>query len=196
MTKLIFRYNSFYDYMLARLAGEEFLSSHETEGKNYLSNIEGFWEPLNDKVFSHYQELGFVLPEYWFAYPVHHWKNLTPFDDPLTFIIKENLEEVVATIIHEVCHNFFGYYENREICDKIWKNVETRFTEEDSDTKKHLIIIPLAASSLYKIFGQEKTEHLLNNEKKYEGLERAWQIIDQNKPDFKNPLKLIFDLRL
>ena len=53
---------------------------------------------FSNKVAKDYQKLGFKLPEFWFVYPVHSRRNLIPFDDPLTIIIKDDLDETVAKI--------------------------------------------------------------------------------------------------
>ena len=183
MTKLYFRYNPFYDRMLSRLANESFNVAVEQDGGEFIKKIQSHWDQYNDQIFGFYKTKGFVLPEYWLAYPVHAKKGLIPFDDPLTFIIGGDFEAMTATVVHELGHIFFGYYENKDMCGKLWEHIDRKFEAEDEDTKKHLIVIPLAMAGLHRIFTEEKVLRLAAMEKNYEGLERAWAILG------KKPLK-------
>lgn len=192
MTKLVFRYTGFYDEMLARLAGQEFRASHAREGRTFQRRITNHWKKYNDRIFRYYARLGFVLPSFWLAYPVHPWRRLIPFDDPLTFFITKDLDASVATIVHELCHVFFGYVENREIGGRLWRHITHAFPKEDLATQKHLGVIPLARGGLLRIFDQRKAALLLEREEKYEGLERAWRILNiQPRPLDENPLRVI-----
>ena len=60
----------------------------------------------------------------------------------------------------------------------------------------HLIVIPLTWGGLRQIFPEEKVNQLLLLEKKYEGLEKAWQVLDK-KPmkNEENPLEYILSFK-
>jgi hypothetical protein len=195
MTALFIRYKPFYDSTLARLAGESLSEQQTTEGREFVKNLQAHWDRYNDKVFLFYKDNGFVLPEYWFAYAVHRWKNLIPFDDPLTFFINTNLDLAVAELIHEICHVFFSYYENKILVDKLWSGIQKKFSSEDEITKGHLLVIPMTEACLLNLFGKEKTEALLEAEKHYIGLEKAWNILDsqpsEHKADFLERINLL-----
>lgn len=194
MTQLYFRYNPYYDQTLARLAGEKLDVRGIQEGYEFIDRITAAWSPLNDRLFRYYRSLDLVLPNFWFAYPVHAQSGLIPFDDPMTIIIKSSLDEVVATVIHELCNAFFGYIENRKACDRLWTPVEEAYRSEDRDTQIHLIVNILARAGLYEVFGEEKAESLLKLEKHFSGLEQAWAIIDKLQLDPTQPLKAILCL--
>lgn len=182
--------------MLARLANEIQSPNEIEEGNDFASKITTTWDKYNDQIFSYYNDLGFVLPDFWLAYPVHARTGLIPFSDPLTIIIKPELDEVVATLVHELCHVFFAYIDNKKQCDSLWSEFQPNFPSEDFGTQVHLIVNILAASGLYQIFGQQKAEELLSIEKHYPGLERAWEIIDRNKVDFTQPMQAILNLKI
>jgi len=166
--------------MLARLAGQSLTNEQRQGGVEFAQQFQDFWNKHNDDIFSFFKEHGFVLPDYWFAYPVHKWKNLIPFDDPLTFFIQEDFDLILAEVVHEICHTFFSYYENKEVSERLWNGIQKKFADEDETTKGHLLVILMTEACLIKIFGAEKAEELLVVEKHFEGLERAWQILDAN----------------
>lgn len=189
MTNLFIRYRPFYDAMLARLARQEFTAAHKGEGEKFQKISQDFWNGFNDRLFAFYRESGFVLPEYWFAYPVHKWKNLIPFDEPMTFFIQDDLGLVCAELVHEICHTFFSYFENKETVGRLWHETLSKFSREDESTQKHLLVLPMTEAGLIYLFGERKASTLLKGEKKYEGLERAWKILEacpaQDKLDFQ-----------
>lgn len=197
MTQLYFRYNTHYDYMLARLTGESFDWQHmEKEGFDFRNKITEHWGKYNDNFFDYYKGLGLALPSFWIAYSVHMHKGLIPFSDPLTVLIKENIDDVTATLVHELCHVFLTHSENSEIWNKLYKYINQEFVNEDWDTKVHLITNPLAAAGLINSYGVEEAQKLLAIEKKYEGLERAWEIIDNAELKFEDPIKEILSLKI
>ncbi len=196
MTELIFRYAKFYDYMLSRLRGEEFPLSNEADGQAFNTRITEYWQKYNNVTFKYYKKYNLTLPDFWLAYPVHSKKNLIPFSDPLTLIIKDDLDDVVSTIVHEICHVFFDFYGNIETCDKLWNQIKKTFPNEDQGTQEHIPVIILARAGLRHIMGPEKAEFLLAREKEYEGLARSWEIIDGQKTLSEDPIEAIFNLKI
>lgn len=137
-----------------------------------------------------------VLPGWWLAYPVHPWKRLIPFSDPLTILIKRNLDDIVATIVHELCHVFFSYYKNNAVFSRPWRHIRRTFAQESVTTQLHRVVHPLTRAGRTHLFGEQKAERPFAPERKYEGLTRAWAIIDARpSPLPANPLDAVRALR-
>ena len=195
MTKLVFRSVIHYDATLAKLAGRELSSDAEKELDDFVVEMQKLWDTYNDTLFSYYESIGLTLPETWNAYPIHSNGEITSFAEPTTVIIRENKEEVIATLVHELCHVFCSFDQNDVVITPIWEKISGAFSEVDEMNRSHIMIIVLARAGLIAIFGKEKTEQLLALEKKYQGLDKAWEVIDANQDiDTENPIEYLEEL--
>lgn len=154
MTELIFQYSGVYDRMLAKLTGEKFDDKCLQEGSDFEKKIGMEWKKYNNKVFKYYKNLGFQLPDFWLAYAVHPWKDITPFSSPLTIIIHDGSDKIISTVIHELCHVFISYHKNKKASMKLWQHIIKSFPNKNRCTQEHLIVIPLARSGVYYVFGK------------------------------------------
>jgi hypothetical protein len=195
-TELIFRYSVIYEQTLAKLSGEAFDDSKTNAGYKFAADYTQYWKNYNDKIFAYYGSFGLNLADFWMVYFVYPKKNLVPFSDPLTAIIKDDLEDVTATMVHELCHVLMEYYSNMEIWKKLYNHVQSKYGSEDFTTKAHIIVNTLAAYGLIEIYGKEKALELLSREKNYPGLKRAWEILDQKADilNLSNPIQAILSL--
>lgn len=195
MTKIIFRSVVHYDATLARLAGRELSDTAEQELDDFAVEMQKLWNSYNDTLFSYYESIGLTLPETWNVYPIHSNGEITSFTEPTTVIMRENKEEVIATLVHELCHVFCSLDQNDAVITPVWKKISEAFLELDEMNRSHIMIIVLARAGLITIFGKEKTEQLLALEKKYPGLDKAWGIIDANQDiDIENPIGYLEEL--
>lgn len=176
-TQLYIRYSPIYDRALAKLAGERLNERDVAEGYSYARSFSEHWKPINQKVFDYYRGIGLMLANFWLAYPVHKRPNLIPFNDPLTFTMKGDLDEVTATVIHELCHTFFAYFSNKTRADKLWLPIKKKYSMEADDVREHVMINILAAAGYQHIFGAQKTQHLIDLERSYPALQRSWNLI-------------------
>lgn len=185
-TKLYFRYSDIYDESLANLAEDSF--DYKNTGWKYekTNEFSKYWEPFNDKVFDYYNSIGLTFPEFWVAYFVESRKDLIPFSDPLTLLLKDNNEVMMVDLVHELCHSLFVYYENEETWNKVFKTIETKYSNEDFITKVHLIVIIFTYFGLLQIIDKDKIHNLLDIEKNYDGLKRSWEILDSMPSVFES----------
>ena len=195
MTNLFFRSIIHYDATLAKLAGRELSSDAEKELDDFVVEIQKLWDAYNDTLFSYYESIGLTLPETWNVYPIHSNGEITSFAEPTTVIMRENKEEVIATLVHELCHVFCSFDQNDAVITPIWEKISGAFSKLDEMNRSHILIIVLARAGVKKILGEEKTQQLLALEKKYPGLDKAWEIIDANKDiDAENPFEYLESL--
>ena len=185
MTQLYFRYSEIYEYMLAQAAGEKLSDEEVKSGYVFADTYIKYWEQYNTPIFEYYKNLGFVTPDFWVAYFIHSRKRMTPFSDPLTLFIKENLDELTAVLVHELGHVMLSYGPNSALYQKLMYHLQKTYPNHDFGTNIEIMTILLARWGLIKIFGEEKTEKLLAIEKTYPSLKKAWEVID-SQPDVLN----------
>lgn len=181
MTHLIFRYSEVYDQNLSILAGNILSATEIKEGYNFTNAFQKYWNKFNDQIFSYFKENGLILPSYWLAYFIHFKQDLTPFSDPLTLIINENYPSITAVLLHEIGHVLLSYEDNLSFYKTTYSKINKKYLDESWETKIHIMVNILAYFSLSQIYTNEIVQDLLQKEKKYPGLERAWEIIDQSQ---------------
>lgn len=195
MTKLIFRSSIHYDQTLAQLAGASLSLDASQELDQFVQEIQSLWNQYNDSFFSYFAGVRVTMPEVWYVYSIHANGKITSFAEPTTIIIRGNKDEVIATLVHELCHVFCGLDQNEAVLSPIWEKISVTFQMKDIGTREHIFVNVLARAGLRHIFGNEKAESLLGIEKKYEGLQRAWEIIDASKSTvYDEPLKFLEEL--
>lgn len=195
VTQLYFRYSPIYDKTLATLTGSHLTRSQIKEGLIFADTFSKYWQNKNDKIFKYYKKIGFVLPNFWLAYPVHSQKRKTfvPFSDPLTIFISKDSDAVAATMIHELCHTFFGYFENVKRAEELWSIIVKKFPLESVDVQEHILVNVLAAGGYFVVFEEKQAIRLILREHKYPSLKRSWDIIFKY---ISAPLKLKDSLRV
>jgi len=195
MTKIIFRSAFQYDTILSELAGHKLERDVFKELDVFVSEMQKMWDEYNDIFFSYFESMGITMPAIWNVYPIHSNGKITSFSEPTTLIMKENRDEVIATLVHEVCHVFCGLDQNDVVLSPIWERVSDAYKEEELVVREHIFVNVLARAGLRRIVGQEKAEALLKMEKDYEGLEKAWRIIDGSRSvAYDEPLKFLEEL--
>ena len=169
------------------------------KGIDYCQKIQTKWDKINNKVFTVFKTFGFKLPVYWLAYPVSNWEKLTPFSDPLTFIISEKWNKVFSIIVHELAHVEMSFISNQKIKKNIYSYIERKFPEENRATKVHIPVNLLQESVIKKVITNYKRALRRKrdlNDTTHPGYQKAWQVLDRNrnKLDLDNPVKSIFKL--
>ncbi len=197
MNQLYFRYSEVYEYMLSSACGETLSEEKINIGYDFVNKYIEHWNKYNDVIFNYYKEIGFVVPDFWIAYFIHPRKGITPFSDPLTLFIKEDLDEVTATLVHELAHVILSYGPNFELEQKLWNHIQKTYPENSFGTNIELMTIIVAKEALKKIFDKDKAEKYFSLEKSYSSLRRAWEIIDsQNEASYESdPIKEILNLK-
>jgi hypothetical protein len=190
MTTLQFRYSDIYDQTLDRIAGKtEGNATLFSDGNAFAQKYSEYWQQYNEPIFLYYQQFSLIVSEFLTTYFVYPKPGLTAFSDPLTLTIKSDLEEITASLVHELCHNFliYSYYHRTGVNAKLYSHVHQVFEKEPRGAQIHIIVNILTRYGLLQIYGPIKTQALLNKEKNYPGLERAWEIIDAHPAVFKQP---------
>lgn len=194
-TKLIFRSSFHYDKTLAQLAGIVLHESTQQELDMFVQEIQVLWNNYDDSFVAYFASIGIAMPENWSVYPIHSNGKIVSFADPTTIIMRENKDEFIATLVHELSHVFCGQDQNEAVLSRTWDKVSATFSMEDIGTREHIFVNVLARAGLRHIFGPEKAESLLTIEKEYEGLQKAWEIIDASKSiAYDQPLKFLQEL--
>lgn len=191
--KILLKYVPIYDANLSLASGVTLSDAEITVGYEYCALLEKEWDSVA-QVLEYYTLLGFKLPNQTPVYLTHPRGTFTPFSDPLTLHIKVELNDVLATLIHEYCHVLFLYHENDAIADKIWNAVQKAFPTEDFSTQDHIIINKLTEAGLCYLWGKEKADDILSKERILPGLERAWKILDSAGLKNTNPIEAILEL--
>ena len=191
--KILLKYVPVYDANLSLASGVTLSDAEISEGYEYCTLLEKEWNTVA-QVLEYYTSLGFKLPNQTPAYLTHPRETFTPFSDPLTLHIKEDMNDVLATLIHEYCHVLFLYYENDTLADKIWSAVQKAFSAEDFSTQDHIIINKLTEAGLYYLWGKEKTDTILSKERILPGLEQAWKILNSAELKNTDPIEAILEL--
>lgn len=196
MTQLIFRYSDIYDQMIASWLGKKWKNEYAKNGFKYVEAVQGQWNKINNKVLAVFESFGFKLPDWWLAYPITGWKETIPFSDPLTFWISNDWDYIDTTLIHELAHVEFTYYENEKLTNKIYKYVERTFAKEERVTIIHLPVNLLQLGVMAKVF-PKKYEKMLARQKSFPRLKRAWEIIEENKDkiNLSQPIESILKLK-
>ena len=200
LTELYFRYSSMYDRTLALLAGGVISEQQIAEGFEFAKKYAVYWQEKNSIIFEYYKNIGLILPDFWFAYPVHSQPHtgLIPFDDPLTFFITKDFDKAGATIIHELCHNFFGYFANSKRAEKLWNPVTKMFVKEPIDVQQHILINALASGGYFQVFGETVAIDLIKHEMTFPSLTRSWQLLSDHVDNqlhlLRNPVNIIESL--
>lgn len=191
--KILLKYVPIYDANLSLASGVTLSDAEITEGYEYCALLEKEQGNIA-QVLEYYTSLGFKLPNQTPVYMTHPRGTFTPYSDPLTIHIKEDTNDVLATLIHEYCHVLFLHNENDVLADKIWNAVQKAFPTEDFGTQDHIIINKLTEAGLYYLWGKEKTDTILSKERTLPGLERAWEILDSAGLGNPNPIEAILEL--
>lgn len=197
MTQLYFRYSEIYDKNLTKWLGAKWDDQSAVKGHQFVIDIQHEWNQINDKVFEAYESFGLQLADFWLAYPVTRQKGLIPFSDPLTFWMHDNQDELFSTLIHELAHIELSYLSNQTSVGKSWNYINSEFSDLSEMTKGHIFVNVLQWAVMEKVFGTEITDRLLKQEKQYEGLSEAWEIIDSQKDviNLGDPIGSILSLR-
>jgi hypothetical protein len=182
--------------MLSDLSGVDFSWQDYESGLNFTNHFSEIWNKYNDQVFSFYGNYNLVLADFWIAYFIKPKKGLVPFSDPLTIFINEDIDDLVATVVHELCHVLQTYPTNIEIQKKMYDHVSATYPENSFGINAELVTAVMARPCLIEIFGLEKANTILQKERSFPILGKAWKIIDA-QPDLikeTDPIKAVMAL--
>ena len=191
--RILFKYSQIYDANLSRASGYELTDTESAEGYAFVDKLRMAFEPMQG-VFSFYTSIGFKLPEVTPAYLTHPRGTFTPFSDPLTIHILEDVDDVLATLVHEYGHVVFLASENDVFSENIWNQVQAAFPDEDFVTRDHITINKLTEAALSGVWSAEKVATTLAKERALPGLGRAWEIWDTSGVTEWDPVKAIEQL--
>lgn len=186
------RYSPIFDQMLGELVGVKYTGRHEKAGYKFESRARRMWKKYDAPLFRYYKKIGLQYPEHWIVYIAHKHERLDPFSDPTTILISRDMDDVLATIVHEFGHLLLKQPLNERRMAPIWRHLNGIFKKERWPVRVHIAVALLARSSLRALLGRTRAERILLPERRYYGLKRAWALVDrQGDLDWDHPLKAL-----
>ncbi len=193
---LVITYSPIYDQMLTELAGQSFTSRQENAGYRFETRVRRLWKKYDAKLFRYYKKNGLAFPASWPIYVAHKHARLDPFSDPTTILIEKDMDDVLATIVHEFGHLLLKQPANERRMAGIWRHLDSTFKKEKIPVRVHMAVALLARSALRALLGRARAEKILLPERRFYGLKRAWHLVDrQGDLDWDRPLKAMKQLK-
>ena len=122
------------------------------------------------------------------ALPILKWKNknikvyfvtnlkVSGFSDPLTIKMSEDHIKIAKTLTHEAVHEIL--LQNPEKWQEIYEKLNIKFPKENIKTKVHIIVNAITEKVFSKVFDGEESKRIMDIEKKYIGLKRAYELLE------------------
>lgn len=192
---ILLKYSQVYDANLSLASGHALSDAEVAEGYVFVEKLRTALGSMQG-IFAFYTSIGYHLPETTSVYLTHPRSTFTPFFDPLTIHILEDVDDVLATLVHEYGHVIFMAPENDSLSEHIWNQVQHAFPEEDFITCDHITINKLTEAALLSVWSREKVFAVLAKERTLPGLDRAWAIWDKAEIIEQDPLRAIEKLCL
>jgi hypothetical protein len=206
MSRLFFRYSEAYDagisYWVNALDAEFFAEKYDNwheeyviPGRQFATQLQNIWNPINDQVFSAFNQIGYTFPELWQAYVIHPWPKVLPYKDPLTIFIQEDQENALNEAIHEITHCHEDYEPNRAKYQAALEHIKTRFPEESPIVQYHLVT-NLVQWSVQRIVFPNQWREYVDRTKGNEHFQRVAEIIDihADNINYDYPLESLLQL--
>lgn len=198
-TEIYFRYSPIYDRTIASLSDQVIDDRQIHEGYLFVERYAKYWRTKSRSIFGFYEKIGLSLPSFWLAYPVHYQVRLLPFSDPLTFFINDNYDSTAATLVHEICHVFFGYRANAAVSKRLWNPIAERFADQSVEVQEHILVVMLACGAYFRIFDANTVASLVERECGFPSLARTWnlvmEVVGNDIEKLREPLNVICSQR-
>ena len=168
---------------------DEWDANYVVKGKQFAADCQRFWDEINDSVFAALRSFGYHFADEWLAYPVHPWPNILPFKDPLTFVIRDNLDDACNFLIHELVRCHEDYPANQSVYEPVRQHMFTRFPGEHIAVRYHIITNLVQWAVLRRVF-PERWAYFVDMTKEHPLLARTATILEEHesKLDYNNPL--------
>jgi hypothetical protein len=155
-------------------------------GIDYVDRLANHWYQYNDKIFTLFEELfGVILPDVWNVYVISCLDRGYGFSIPTTVTLSEDLDYMVAFIIHEISHLMLFMNRNSEkslITKKTWDIVISKYPEDKSFLHEHILVQFMTFTIMQKLFGTKTAKLILARELDYKlgDIGKAWKILYEN----------------
>ncbi len=171
--KINFKYSIPYDEMLSSMKGEELSSSQNMIAKNYIKELNQFWEKESLGVFNAIEKIsGLKFKKNVDCYIVSDMA-FEAISHPFTLKMCLDFKRLKGILIHELLHVLFVQNDK-----KILKAVNK--LDGDRDYKIHFPVLLCERKVLERLNGNFKVE------KRVEDLEHVWRGVNRAYPGFKN----------
>lgn len=194
MTQLYFIFNQYFNNLL--LEPKDYLTQKEADkGVQFAAKFYNFWCQYEREVFAKLNRYGLNLPSTWHVYFVYSKNRIFPMSSPIILPIKEDMQDIAATLIHELIHLMLltDQMGNGKHFSKIWAYLQQEFKGESAQVIEHLIVNTIVQDILSDIFRAKEVAKIIDYEKTLlgEGIARAWSILqaqDAQVQAYKYPL--------
>jgi len=173
-----FKYSTIYDKNWALALHRKYDREKNKENyQKFLNNFSKIWDSKEEQIL---KEIEFYSKLKWKDknIGVYFVTNLkfSGFSDPLTIMMSEDYNKIAKTLTHEAVHVIL--LQNPEEWKNIYEKLNLKFPEENIKTQVHLIVNAVTEKVFSKVFGKEESERIKEIEKKYIGLKRAYELLE------------------
>lgn len=176
--EFIFNYSTIYDKNWSLALHMDYdRQQNKEKSEKFIGNFSKVWDSKENQILKSIE-----------FYSKLEWKNknikvyfvtnlkVSGFSDPLTVRMSEDYLKIAKTLIHEAVHVIL--LQNPEKWKKIYEELKIKFPKENIKTQVHIIVNAVTEKVFSKIFGDEESKRILEIEKKYIGLKRAYEILE------------------
>ncbi|MEK6940582.1 MAG: hypothetical protein AABW49_01640 [Nanoarchaeota archaeon] len=150
--KLSFIYSPAYDNMLTSMALQEFSNAQIVEVKQYISDLEVFWENEEKRIIKEIEKVsGLNFQKKIDCYVIKNMQ-FTAFSMPLTIKMDPKFSRVRAVLIHELIHFLLSSHRSTKT---LIHKLNARYPAKDHEFKSHLPVYLIQKKVLENLFGEE-----------------------------------------
>ena len=171
---LNFNYSWIYDQNIHWWNRKRLNPNSYKKTSSYIKKLENKWNKIDKTVFDTISELSNLK-----------WKNkeiecyvvnalIYSFSVPLTITTKNDLDQQIEILIHELIHNI--WIQN---LDKIKIKDYNKYGKLNQNTKIHILVHAIEKEVLIKLFGDEKTKKYIKTYDKSSDYKKAWNIVEK-----------------
>ena len=188
LPKIIFVYHYTYDNILKGTKGFKLseLLKKSKEMEFYIKKVLDKWTKIETKILT---EISKVTKLEWQeteikCYLVGTYSSI-PFSSPLTINKRQNIDEFIDTLIHELIHIIL---ERKDYSLwSYWDYIYKKHKKENDNSVGHLIVHAVHKHILLKYFDKKRFEKEINSLKNLKSYRRSWEIV--NKGGHENIIK-------
>ena len=112
---------------------------------------------------------------------------LWDFSDPVTMLIRTNMDDALETFIHEMSHQILYQNKNRiRFSDLKFDNpIAKKYKSEHRAVTNHILPMAISYKTYLQFYGKEKTHKIIEayNKEGWKWHYKAWQIALKEGPD-------------
>ena len=178
--KINIYYSYIYDQAVHVLSGKKYNKKCVDGGRKFVCRLKGNSAKILPKALKAYEEVSGLR---WkdpcievFAVHGIPWD----FSWPVTIKVRENEEDAVETLIHELGHLLTFRNEERIRCNN---RISIEYRKENQTVKDHILLHAMLWKLYTKLFGEHELHNMIIGYEKWKDHYRAWQIVKKEGAD-------------